>query len=241
MKPEVRNGTRKGEQWISWLSELANRKLELMLGLPDIAIGAVSAALIAGLVSLLGLIVSKEQKVSEFRQAWIDALRAELSSLIAHANAIHGADAAGFPNSSEAWKVVRADFVGINEAAARIRLRLNPTESEAAKVLSQLETLEMLLAPERAMDYVQLNEAEKKLVSVAQVVLKDEWLRVQRGEHVFRAARFAALLVCAACVIALLVFTASRVADFMSSSHQIQETGASVAYHANGALPASDL
>jgi hypothetical protein len=112
-----------------------------MLGLPDIAVGAVSAALIAGLVSLLGLIVSKEQKVSEFRQAWIDALRSELSSLIAHANAIHGAEMANYQSPSEVWKVVRPDFVGINEAAARIRLRLNPKESEASAVLSQIEAL----------------------------------------------------------------------------------------------------
>jgi hypothetical protein len=212
-----------------------------MLGLPDIAVGAVSASLIAGLVSLLGLIVSKEQKVSEFRQAWIDALRAELSSLIAHANAIHGANTADFANSSEAWKVVRADFVGINEAAARIRLRLNSKEPEAVAVLSQLERLEELLAPETTkIDYIQLNTAEKELVSVAQVVLKQEWLRVQRGEQVFRVARLAALFVCAACVIALIFFSVARFADFMSSNNQIQKTGASVAYNADSALPASD-
>ena len=52
-----------------------------MLNLPDVAIGTMIAAFIAGLVSLLSLIISKEQKVSEFRQAWIDALRAEISSL----------------------------------------------------------------------------------------------------------------------------------------------------------------
>ncbi|HJV52664.1 MAG TPA: hypothetical protein VJ652_14450 [Noviherbaspirillum sp.] len=183
-----------------------------MLGLPDIAVGAVSAALIAGLVSLLGLIVSKEQKVSEFRQAWIDALRIELSSLIAHANAIHGAGAANFQSSSEVWKVVRPDFIGINETAARIRLRLNPKEAEALAVLSQIEALENLLAPGQQMDYSQINEAEKKLVVLAQVILKQEWIRVQRGERVYRYARFAALLVSAACIIALLAFAIARIA-----------------------------
>ena len=62
-----------------------------MLNIPDVAIGAIAAALIAGLISLLGLIISKEQKTSEFRQAWIDGLRSELSLVIAHANALHGA------------------------------------------------------------------------------------------------------------------------------------------------------
>ena len=46
--------------------------------IPSVAVGAVVAALIAGTVSLLGLIISKEQKTSEFRQAWIDALRNDL-------------------------------------------------------------------------------------------------------------------------------------------------------------------
>ena len=67
-----------------------------MTVLPDIAVGAIGAALIAGVVSLLGLVISKEQKVSEFRQAWIDALRSDVASLISHVNAIHGAIQAGF-------------------------------------------------------------------------------------------------------------------------------------------------
>ena len=183
-----------------------------MLGLPDIAVGAIAAALIAGLVSLLGLIVSKEQKVSEFRQAWIDALRTEIAALIAHANAIHGAGAANFQDLSEAWKVVRPDFVGINEAAAKIRLRLNPKEAEAIAVLTQIGTLEQLLAPGRPMDYARINKAEERLVAVAQVLLKQEWLRVQRGERVYRIARFTALFVSAACIAALLSVGVARIA-----------------------------
>lgn len=52
-----------------------------MIAIPPVAIGAIGAALIAATVSLLGLIISKEQKTSEFRQAWIDALRSDLGSL----------------------------------------------------------------------------------------------------------------------------------------------------------------
>ena len=184
-----------------------------MLEIPGIAIGAISAALIAGLVSLLGLIISKEQKVSDFRQSWIDALRTEISALIAHANAIHGAGAANFQSPSEVWKVVRPDFIGINEAAAQIRLRLNPKEPEALAVLSQIEAIERLLAPGQHTNYAQINVAEKKLVELAQVVLKQEWIRVQRGENVYRIARIAALLVSAASVISLIVFSIMRFAS----------------------------
>jgi hypothetical protein len=60
-----------------------------MVGVPDAAIGATVAALIAGTVSLLGLIISKEQKTSEFRHAWIDALRSDLTAFLTQINAIH--------------------------------------------------------------------------------------------------------------------------------------------------------
>lgn len=184
-----------------------------MIEIPQVAIGAIAAAIIAGLVSLLGLIVSKEQKVSEFRQAWIDSLRSEISALIAHANAIHGAGAANFGSGPETWKIVRSDFVGINEAAARIRLRLNPKEKDAITVLHHVEALEQLLAPGQAMDYRHINEAEKKLVAAAQILLKKEWLRVRDGERVYRIARFAALSVSAACIFALLAISLVRIAD----------------------------
>ena len=99
-----------------------------------VASAAIIAAFIGGLFSLIGLIISKEQKTSEFRQAWIDALRSELSSLICHANCIHGGLV-----SSQPWENMKSDFLGINEAAANIRLRLNPDEDESEKVLEKIK------------------------------------------------------------------------------------------------------
>ena len=179
--------------------------------LPDIAVGAVSAALIAGLVSLLGLIVSKEQKVSEFRQAWIDALRSEISALIAHAQAIHAVHIAGFGSAQEAWKTARDDFFGINEAASSIRLRLNPKEEAAQAVLGQISALEEVFAPGQLPRQQEILRIEKELVSAAQALLKKEWQRVQDGERVYRIARFAALAISAACVLTLVAASIVRV------------------------------
>jgi hypothetical protein len=101
-----------------------------MLRLPDIAVGATIAALIAGLVSLLGLIISKEQKTSEFRQAWIDSLRAETSAFISHTNALYGVlnPKSRVGNPREIWKISYEDLIGINVASTSIRLRLNVKE-----------------------------------------------------------------------------------------------------------------
>jgi hypothetical protein len=120
--------------------------------IPDIAIGAVVAAFIAALVSFLSLIISKEQKTSEFRQAWIDALRSDIAAVVAHANAIHGAAAAQFGTAAKTWVAAREDFVGINQASANIRLRLNCKEKESQAVLKSIENLEAHLSP-HVMDY----------------------------------------------------------------------------------------
>ena len=162
-----------------------------MLELPDIAIGAISAAIIASFFSFLGLIIAKEQKTSEFRQAWIDSLRNEISQLIASANAIHVAmTSQRLESVTSAWNVVRDDFVAINEAAARIRLRLNPNEELSKAVLAKIEEIEGLLAPRKLPDYTELNQKEKELVSQASALLKEEWRRVKKGEPTFRVAKW---------------------------------------------------
>lgn len=162
-----------------------------LLELPDIAIGAISAAIIASFFSFLGLIISKEQKTSEFRQAWIDALRSEIAQLISSANAIHGAmTSQRFESGASAWSTVRDDFVTINEATAKIRLRLNPNEDLSKAVLGKIEEIERMLAPGAPPDYSELNKKEKELVSQASALLKDEWRRVKKGEATYRAAKW---------------------------------------------------
>lgn len=57
-----------------------------------IAAGAVLAAVIAGAFSSLSLVMSKEQKVSEFRQDWINSLREDICkfvSAIVHLSAVY--------------------------------------------------------------------------------------------------------------------------------------------------------
>ncbi|MBS3927686.1 MAG: hypothetical protein KGZ65_03740 [Sphingomonadales bacterium] len=48
------------------------------------AIGPIIAAIIGAVVTLASLIISKESKLSEFRQAWIDSLRQEIADLLSN-------------------------------------------------------------------------------------------------------------------------------------------------------------
>ena len=75
-------------------------------------------AVIAALVSLLGLIISKENRISDFRQAWIDALRAEIVGLIARAYDLNRSRCS--PGSQPG----RTDMLHLEQALAQIDMRL---------------------------------------------------------------------------------------------------------------------
>jgi hypothetical protein len=164
-----------------------------MFGLPKEIAGTIVAAVIAAVISLLGLIISKENKVSEFRQAWIDALREEISAIITHPIAIYAAYVAKFPDQSTLWQNVRADYVGLNEAWAKVRLRLNPEEESSIAVLRALEEQESLFPKDNSKpDFQKLASNHRKLLDCTRVVLKEEWRIVKRGELVYRVATISA-------------------------------------------------
>ncbi len=84
-----------------------------MFGLPREIAGTIIAAVIAAVISLLGLIISKENKVSEFRQAWIDSLREEVAAIITHGHVVYSAYHAK-QDKAIGWQNVREDLVNLN-------------------------------------------------------------------------------------------------------------------------------
>src|SRR5215813_13026727 len=93
---------------------------------------------------LISLVVSKEQKVSEFCQQWIDSLREEVAAFIAHCSSLSTTLTLPAEPSQEHWQMARPDLHGMNESAARIRLRLNSQEADSLaniKCLGEAERL----------------------------------------------------------------------------------------------------
>jgi hypothetical protein len=162
--------------------------------IPDAAIGAIGASIVAATVSLTGLTVTKEQKISDLRQAWIDALRGELSELLEHAHAIQGAASAENRTRRELWSDVKENFAGINRVIASIELRLNPNEAAAKSILRCLRELEALIGSDSRIDFESMATIERRLVSASQPLLKEEWERVKRGEPTYRIAKHASWL-----------------------------------------------
>lgn len=157
---------------------------------PDAAIGAIAAASIGGLLAFLGLLVAKENKTSEFRQAWIDSVRLDLAKMISNARAIRGAVAVGFEEKSELFNATERYFVEINQVAVAIRLRVNPKEQAYRLILEGIDELERLMIDCPSIDLVACRECEKKIIDQAQVVLKNEWNRVRRGELIFSITKW---------------------------------------------------
>ena len=157
---------------------------------PDAAIGAIAAASIAGLLAFLGLIIAKENKTSEFRQAWIDSLRLDLSKLISNARAIRGAVAVGYAEKSELFDATESYFIEINQVTVAIRLRLNPEEKSCKQILAEIIELERLMIDCPSMDLVACRACEEKIIEQAQILLKSEWKRVRRGELIFAITKW---------------------------------------------------
>lgn len=168
------------------------------------AAAACLAAWIAGTVSVLGLLISKEQEVSRFRQAWIDDLRRDIAEIVARIYQIHAYfhksppiydDSFDYP---EFWKATREDYLELNKASIRVKLRINREENASAPILRSLSEIEQLFTHDLGTDDVGGTLARiHKIVGALErdmpPLLKKEWQRVKTGEAVYRSAKLGAI------------------------------------------------
>ncbi|MGV7121531.1 hypothetical protein [Sphingopyxis sp. 550A] len=160
--------------------------------IPDVAIGAIAAALIGAIISLVGLIVSKESKVSEFRQSWIDSLRSELSTFLASANSIASAREIEYRNNKERLETLRPIYERLNETYYSIALRLNPTETESKNLRGCIVRISNYVNSGQQSDFSKFDSDRTDFINLSNIVLKREWKRVKRGEPVYKVARWIA-------------------------------------------------
>lgn len=164
------------------------------------AIATVVAALIAAAISFVNLTLTKEQKTSEFRQVWIDALRQDLASFFATARAFArasqerlafgGGSKGGAPLAITEEKISDLRYQ-IAETRYRIQLRLNPKEAEHQELLRMMqvaiEKQQQMLAGKSDTDSIL--QAIEVAANFAPQILKTEWERVKHGELPYRLAR----------------------------------------------------
>lgn len=185
-----------------------------MVSMPASLTSTVVAAFLTALVSLLGLIISKEQKVSEFRQAWIDALRSDIAAVIANAMTVEFLISTGESQRSDFFEKYRSTFLEFSTALARIRLRINGEEEVGKKVLDGLYTIAQELTAKRGPDSNRLRDLRATLVTDSQELLKNEWRRVRDGEGAFKVTKAAFLLI----ILIMGALIVYRIASFAETS-----------------------
>jgi ABC-type hemin transport system substrate-binding protein len=169
-------------------------------------LGPIVAAIIAGAVAFLASVFSKELKTSEFRQAWIDALRNDLSELISMALQL-GDEIVVRHKAGEDPKAIQAHlrteepmFQRLEACRARILLRLNPREHQVL-----MNAVKIMSEP------AEHDAKAETLITESQRVLKAEWRRVKRGEPVFRVTKWLSLIVSAAGLVVAIAVMYGRI------------------------------
>ncbi|MBE9489652.1 MAG: hypothetical protein IMY67_05110 [Bacteroidetes bacterium] len=160
-----------------------------------IAMAAVLAAFVTGILSLVNLIISKDIKISELRQNWINSLREEVSSFIATANSV-SAEWKCHPDKTDGVNFISKNIELIHKLdtlSHKIRLRLNPKEHE--DTITLVNDIERLLSSP-----VQINNSNnlmlyfEKLNTQTQNILKEEWKRVKSGEPSYKILKVTSII-----------------------------------------------
>ncbi|NYF79095.1 hypothetical protein [Granulicella arctica] len=176
------------------------------------AYGALLVAFVAGAFSLLGLTVAKENKVSEFRQEWINALREDIAEFIAQAQLIHSeiseyvrGECADYRDHLDR---TRDPYLDLNRASTRIKLRLNLAEEDNKTLMNSMGELQDILRtrPDNiALFQTQFGPASKNVEIQTSLILAKEWKRVKAGETGYKRARRIALVVLSISLLAVVI------------------------------------
>ncbi|WP_413692767.1 hypothetical protein [Psychromonas sp. KJ10-2] len=152
----------------------------------------ITVALLASFVSFMGLLISKELKVSEFRQAWIDKLRDHVSEVISksslllqswisitHTQMRPGLEAEFFEKNAD---LLREICFSVSKA----KLSLNPDKDK--RMITSLENINSIIKEPSKLG--ELSEAVIELEMVSHKTFKVEWDRVKVGEPFYRISKW---------------------------------------------------
>lgn len=169
--------------------------------------GPIIAAMIAGFIAFIGMIITKESKVSEFRQAWINEFREEVSLLIeaykewAYTNQHYrthlsispiylvDSDSSRAHREKSKWydSVLLESKSEIERYKGRIKLRLNSDLSRRSVEESNLDgLLDKILSTTKLPEVESLSD---KIYMNSSLILSTEWRVVKKGEESYVKAK----------------------------------------------------
>lgn len=154
------------------------------------AIATITAAVIAAFVGFLSLVITKEQKVSEFRQAWIDGLRSDIADAISAASTLTVILQKSSAAPSDA---MLREWARFSASLSRIELRLNlkeePHQSLNACIQDAQGLMRRMEAHSTDYDQSEWEGLQDRVVEISQRLLKIEWDIVKTGEPFYQGVK----------------------------------------------------
>lgn len=169
-----------------------------------VLLGAMFAALIAGYFAFTNLVASKENKISEFRQEWINSLRNSIARYISSLTYLstlyihHSARPEEKRDKFEMARDVEEIYARVNESYNDIIFRINDSEkNEEGKKLNDdfLSALYKTREHYHNNKFAEARTACEPLREASKPLLKHEWKRVKSGELNYRMAKYLAIFV----------------------------------------------
>lgn len=153
------------------------------------------AALIAAFIAFIGFILTKENKISEFRQQWIDSLRADLAELLSILNKMsdsYSSSSIKIPGRSVDYSsmLLSQHKESIVRQVTKIKLRLNPEEKDSEFKIA-LDKVEKLVS--NPIQVPRIKNVIAELEDSGHKLFKAEWERVKKGEPWFYWSKIATL------------------------------------------------
>lgn len=164
-----------------------------------VPIGVVSAALIAGGIAYAGFISTKESKVSEFRQNWINELREEIATYVSRVDAL--IEHVTKENTGKIFSLQKVMSAKLNHSELysemlkcriSIMLRINNKEKapeDFKRNEAFLKLIESIYQNFEGGKFQDVYTDIESLTGVSRSLLKHEWGRARDGEKRFQEAK----------------------------------------------------
>lgn len=211
-------------------------------------IGSITAALIAGGISYVHLVNGKEQNIAQVRQAWIEAITADIALFLSQVDVILRLAELESPDrktplSDDQLKRLRNknkdNYQQLNESYSRICLRLDASNPEHREVLDGMDALyKAFYGPcDNMQQIVSLKERlMQRLVTNTQGLGSVVWGRIKRGDVSYQRLTLALLAFMMLTLIAALVIYLSQTAAPASPRRADSTTPAAAAQSAPAAV-----
>lgn len=149
--------------------------------------GIILTAVIGASAATIGVVVTKDSKISEFRQQWIDSLREDVAALCSVSVALYYGNVRYSMQDRMEVRPVDTDSLTqeANRFGYRVRLRLDPIKPPASDLIEAMDRL-VHLASHAQEPFDAVNQAVELVLDKTRVVLDDAWRNVRRGEPRFR-------------------------------------------------------